>query len=267
MQIGKEKRALALVASTPRANGAAAGTPPAAPIDKAGAYYRRIEAYARKIRGSDDIETIIRILDQALRETSALHGDDGARLAREAVARAERRIEALKQEMEQLRGLVHVDHLTGALNRSGLEQAFVREAASADRHNTVLGVALLDIDDFKILNDRHGHPAGDAALVHLARTMKNLLRPSDALVRFGGEEFLALFPCSGLEQTQRALLRLGEELARRLFVHDNKELPLTFSAGVTVRRPGEAQSAVIARADSALYEAKRAGKDRVVAFE
>lgn len=231
---------------------------------KASPYYQRIETYARKIRRSDDINVIINILDEALRETSALHRNDSARLAREEVERAEHRIAALKQEMEQLRGLIHIDHLTGALNRGGLDQAFLREVAYADRHNTALCVALIDIDNFKTFNDSHGHQTGDAVLAHLAQVMRKSLRPSDTIVRFGGEEFLILFPYSDLEQSEKALLRLRDTLARHPFSHNGNTLVITFSAGVTPRKRGETQNAVIARADQALYEAKRAGKRRVV---
>lgn len=263
----REKPTLRLVKSSLRPGRGAAAAPLASPAPKASAYYQRIETYARRIRNSDDINVIINILDEALRETSALHRNDSVRLAHEEVERAEHRIEALKQEMEQLRGLIHIDHLTGALNRSGLDQAFIRETAYADRHNTPLCVALIDIDDFKTLNDTHGHQAGDAALIHLAQIMRKSLRPSDAVVRFGGEEFLILLPYSGLEQAEKALWRIEDQLAKHPFMHDHKALAFTFSAGVTIRKPGETQSSVIARADQALYEAKRAGKHRVVVFD
>ncbi len=263
----REKPALRLVKSSPRHGASAAGTSRVSSTPKASAYYQRIETYARKIRRSDDINIIISILDEALRETSALHHNDSVRLAHEEVELAENRIEALKQEMEVLRGLIHIDHLTGALNRSGLDQAFIREVAYADRHNTSLCVALIDIDNFKTFNDSHGHQAGDAVLAHLAQVMRKSLRPSDAVVRYGGEEFLILLPYSDLEQSEKALLRLRDTLARQPFSHNDKTLVVTFSAGVTVRKPGETQSSVIARADQALYEAKRAGKHRVVVFD
>ncbi|MFN7087316.1 MAG: GGDEF domain-containing protein [Burkholderiales bacterium] len=256
---------LRLVKSSPRTGKAASAAPSAPP--QASAYYQRIESYARKIRRSDDINVIINILDEALRETSALRHDDSVRLAREEVARTEQRIELLKREMEQLRSLIHFDHLTGTLNRSGLDQTFQREAAQADRHGTVLGVALLDIDDFKRLNDTHGHQAGDAVLAYLAQIMRKSLRPSDAVARYGGEEFLILFPHSGLEQAEKALWRLQEELAKFPYAANGTALPVAFSAGVTTRKSGESQAAVIARADQALYEAKRSGKRRVVVFD
>jgi len=267
MHISKEKPILRLVKSATRPAAAVGRVEPAQLAPRTNAYYQRIEAYARKIRRSEDVNDIIRILDEALRETGELRSDHSTRLAREEVMRAEHRIEELKREMEELRGLIHVDHLTGAMNRGGLDQAFRRETAHADRHDTPLSIALIDIDNFKTLNDVHGHQAGDAALVHLSQIMMKSLRPGDSLVRFGGEEFLILFPHSVLEQAKKALRRLQDELARLPFTYQGKTLGLTFSAGITVRKPGEAQASVIGRADQALYEAKRAGKHRVVAID
>jgi diguanylate cyclase len=259
MQTDKTKRTLRLVKPSP---------PPANPASMIAApavsYYQRIENYAQKIRRTDDVASIINILDEALSETRALNAGHGVPLAPEKLRRAEQEIEALKNELEQLRELVHVDHLTGALNRSGLDNAFAREAARADRSNSPLGVALLDIDDFKSLNDLHGHQAGDAALVHLAQVIRKTVRPSDVVVRFGGEEFLFLLPESGLEQAAKAIQRLQEDLDRRPLVYENRTLPLTFSAGVAVRGREQSCDMVIAHADHALYEAKRAGKRRVI---
>ena len=184
--------------------------------------------------------------------------------APEQLRRAEREIAALRKELEILRGLVHVDHLTGTLNRCGLDPTFAREAARADRNNSPLGVALLDIDDFKLINDRHGHQVGDAALVHLAEIIRKTIRPSDTVVRFGGEEFLFLLPDSGAEQATRALTRLQHELDRNPVVYGKKELRLSFSAGVAVRGRRESRDAIIGHADRALYQAKQAGKRCVV---
>jgi diguanylate cyclase len=264
MQLEREKPILRLVKSTPRSH----VTPtPTAPADKARAYYRQMKLYAQKIRRSEDIDAIINILEEVLVETDGLRQDDTLRLAREEVERAERKINALRTELEETRRLVHVDHLTGALNRGGLDRVFAREAAYADRHATTLGVGLLDIDNFKVLNDVHGHQAGDMALVHLAQILRQALRPSDSVVRFGGEEFLLLLPHSALGEAEQALRRVREELGAREFLHGEHLLQFTFSAGVTVRRPKETKSAVIARADRGLYEAKRTGKHRIIALE
>ena len=263
MQLAKPKHRLRLVkpaAETTDGAVAPVTATPAAAAARTSAYYRRIEAYAQRIRATEDVTAIINILDEALTETRALGAAPRARLNPERLQQTEREIEALQIELRQLRGLVHVDHLTGALNRSGLELSYRREAARADRNNSPLGIALLDIDDFKRLNDRHGHQAGDAALVHLADVIRRTVRPSDVVVRFGGEEFLFLLPDSETSQAASALQRLQSDLVRHPLVHRGEEIALSFSAGVTTRQRGQSRDAVIAAADHALYAAKRAGK-------
>jgi len=267
MQIIKTKRPLRLVkpaVSAPRGNAAAGGGKLAV---VGGSYHDRIERYAQQIRRTDNVAEIIDILDAALLETRALHSRDEVQAAREQVQRAEQKIEELKNELEQLKQLVHADPLTGAFNRSGLDETFAREAARADRHDIPMCVALLDLDDFKRFNDTCGHVAGDNALRHLVNVAKETLRPNDTIARFGGEEFVILMPDTGMESAMLVVYRLQRSLAASCFLHAGQPLPITFSAGVTPRTHYERQSTVITRADEALYEAKRAGKNRVLAAQ
>jgi diguanylate cyclase (GGDEF)-like protein len=228
-------------------------------------YYKRIERYAQQIRQTTGINEIINILDAALFETRALHSSDEVRAAWEQVQRAEQKIESLRNELEQLRELVHADPLTGAFNRGGLDDAFAREAARADRHDAPLCVALLDLDDFKRINDTCGHQTGDNALLHLVSVANETLRPADIIARFGGEEFVILLPNTGVDSAMSVIYRLQRNLTTSCFLHAGQPLPITFSAGVAARVPYEHQSTVISRADEALYEAKHTGKNRVVA--
>ena len=232
-----------------------------------GDYYERIARYAQQIRQTNDVNQIINVLDEALLETRALHTHQEVQTAREQVERAERKIEALKNELEQLRELVHADPLTGAFNRGGLDAAFAREAARADRRNTPLCVALLDLDDFKRLNDTCGHMAGDNALQLLVNIARETLRPLDIIARYGGEEFVILLPETGMDKGIPVIYRLQRNLAKGCLLHTGHSTPITFSAGVTLRAPQEYQSTVIDRADKALYRAKHAGKNRVVAAQ
>lgn len=226
-------------------------------------YHRQIERYAQQIRQTSNVDEIIRLLDEALLETRALHSHNEVQTAREQVNRAEQKLEALKTELEQLRGLVHADPLTGALNRSGLDEAFAREAARADRHGSPLCVAMLDLDDFKQVNDIHGHQTGDNVLLHLVTRARETLRPSDIIARFGGEEFVVLLPDTGIEAGVAIISRLQHNLAISPCLHANQPLSITFSAGIASRARHEQQNAVISRADEAMYRAKQAGKNRV----
>jgi diguanylate cyclase len=142
-----------------------------------------------------------------------------------------------------------------------------REIARAERRKSGLCVAVLDLDDFKKLNDTYGHQAGDDALVHLTKVVRKTLRPTDTVARYGGEEFIILFSETDLEQAVSVMRRLQRELTKRFFLHNNERLLITFSAGVAMLAPGESQEAVFARADKAMYQAKVQGKNRVVSAE
>jgi diguanylate cyclase len=141
-------------------------------------------------------------------------------------------------------------------------QAFEAEKSRLERDGGPLAIGLLDIDNFKRLNDSLGHSAGDQALVALAQHVRRSLRPVDVVARFGGEEFVVLLPGTPVEEAQKVLTRLQRELTASLFMHEGKEVFVTFSAGVTPYRLGEKIEPALERADEALYEAKRTGKNR-----
>ncbi|EXI83721.1 MAG: putative diguanylate cyclase AdrA [Candidatus Accumulibacter sp. BA-94] len=174
---------------------------------------------------------------------------------------AETRIADLESALCRAQAAALTDTLTGALNRRGFDQAHEREAARSRRNARPLALALIDLDDFKRLNDTLGHQAGDQALIHLVRTLRSALRPSDVLGRFGGEEFVLMLPDTELDEAVTALTRFQRQLADCRVTGNG--VALTFSAGVVVQAPGESLAESIERADTATYAAKRAGKNRV----
>lgn len=227
-------------------------------------YYKRIETYAQKIRETQDVREIIGLLDEALSETRALHTANEMAIVRQQVILAERRIEQLKGELELVNKLVREDQLTGALNRRGLDDALEREAARADRGGTSLCIALIDIDNFKKINDAFGHQVGDIVLVHLVAIIRETIRTNDLIGRYGGEEFLLLLPDSRIDEATAVMARLRRELAGKPISWGKQQLLVTFSAGVATHASEETIEGLIHRADQALYEAKRVGKDRVI---
>jgi diguanylate cyclase (GGDEF)-like protein len=150
---------------------------------------------------------------------------------------------------------VRTDPLTGANNRRGLEDALSTQFALMNRYDSGFSVAMLDIDHFKETNDREGHLYGDRVLQDLARLLDDTVRETDVVARYGGEEFLVVMPHTGLEG--------ASILAERLRAKVEKELPVTISGGVAQALDGDTQETLLSRADSALYEAKAAGRNRV----
>jgi diguanylate cyclase len=234
-----------------------------------GDFHEKIGGYSEQISRATNITELNQILDEVLRETRQVQSDalaarDKMMVARQEVLDAEARIHALESKLQHMSELVREDQLTGSLNRRGLDDVFERETARADRRGTPLCVAMLDLDDFKRLNDTYGHQAGDAALRHLVKIVKETLRSMDVIARFGGEEFLILLPETSVEAASLTMTRLQRELTRHFFLHDNEKVLITFSAGVALRHPNEDQAALVKRADQAMYTAKKTGKNRVI---
>lgn len=171
--------------------------------------------------------------------------------------------------LRRLRELEHDsehDSLTGLFNRRGFDRMLEIEMERCHRYDSPLSLGILDLDDFKQVNDTYGHPFGDEVLRGLAEILRGKTRKINIPVRLGGEEFAILLPGSGPLQSQAMLMRLQRHLREKIFRSDGDEIVLTFSAGVACYR-GESDMSVeefVNRADEALYRAKHEGKDRIV---
>ena len=233
-----------------------------------GEFHTKIGGFSTRIRGAEDIETA-RCRAQGSATGNQQGAGAGPPFARPHAGGAPggpgsgKPYPGTGRKLRTLSDLVVEDQLTGSLNRRGLDELYERESARADRRNTPLCVALLDLDDFKKLNDTYGHIAGDSALKHLVKIVKDTLRSMDVIARFGGEEFLIVLPETTIEAAAATMTRLQRELTRQYFLHENEKLLITFSAGVALRLPNEDQTSLVRRADRAMYQAKQAGKNRV----
>ena len=232
-------------------------------------HHGRMEESARLIERARSMEEIAPVLKEVVGATRGMaeafrNTHDELRVMREKMQTTEAEIVKLHEELDTLSTQARHDTLTGALNRKGLDEALARELAEVRRKELPLCVSLLDVDNFKKLNDSKGHATGDAALAHLAAVTRESMRPHDTLARYGGEEFVILMPDTRLAQGIEAMMRLQRELTRRFFLAGNDKIVITFSAGVAQLAPGEEAQDAIVRADQAMYLAKRAGKNRVV---
>jgi diguanylate cyclase (GGDEF)-like protein len=156
------------------------------------------------------------------------------------------------------------DVLTGLHNRRYLLDVLDREIHEAVRAGSPLSVAIVDIDHFKAINDRHGHGVGDAVLVHVGRLLRDEVRQTDVVARYGGEEFVLLLPGFDTDQAWRRLEALREQLGSAALPIGGCAVNVTFSAGVAALNGSEDPDELIAAADRALYEAKRRGRNRVM---
>lgn len=196
--------------------------------------------------------TILTTTDAVLATTGDTY--DGLIVTRQA-------LDQIKTELQETRRLVQEDALTGAQNRRGMEISLHREVARSHRYGHKLAVAMIDIDHFKKINDKHGHDTGDQVLVHLTTVMRSVLRESDILARYGGEEFLVILPDTDVNGGQFMLDRLRTVVAATPLQYREKKIPFTFSGGVAQVQSKETAQALVIRVDAALYEAKRAGRN------
>lgn len=237
--------------------------------ESSSAFGDRLEESARQIEQVKTIEGMAPLLRDVIGTTRAMANE--ARSAHERlntlqdkVHATEAEIVSLHSELDHASALARHDPLTDALNRKGLDEALSREIAGMRRKDTPLCIAMLDLDNFKMINDRLGHDTGDAALVHLASVARQCMRPVDSLARYGGEEFVILMPDTPLEQGIQTMTRLQRKLTKTFFLAGEEKILITFSAGVAQMATKESGAEAIKRADQAMYLAKRSGKNRVL---
>ena len=237
--------------------------------DSSSSYQNKISDYAEKLSATEDILQINELLENLMKDTHIMQVEivrsrEALLQQRENVETSQEKIRKLQAELSQLSEAVRVDQLTGVLNRRGLDEEIVKEISRAKRSDGKLSIAFLDIDNFKKLNDTYGHNVGDTALQLLAKTIQATVRPTDVVSRFGGEEFVILLPDTDIEQAVNTVMRLQRALTKQFFMANNERQLITFSAGVALFKKNETETAVLSRADQAMYLAKKTGKNRVM---
>lgn len=181
--------------------------------------------------------------------------------------RTQAALQGANEKKDQLVAELHrqsrEDALTGLLNRRALDEELASKCTRADRHKRPLALALLDVDNFKRINDTKSHAVGDAVLVAIARQLQRERRKTDVVARLGGEELVIALPETSLEQAIEVCGQLRGALSGIDWLTVGVDAPVTVSIGLAAARPGESPHALLARADAAMYRAKAEGKDRV----
>jgi diguanylate cyclase (GGDEF)-like protein len=168
------------------------------------------------------------------------------------------------ERYRELRTLMLHDSLTGLVNHSRLQQQLESESARALRQRRPLSLAMIDIDHFKQVNDRYGHPVGDRVLKNLSRFLRQRLRTSDVVARYGGEEFAVLLSDTDQNTACQVMEALRRDFALIPHETEGENLTVTFSVGIaSIPRHASVRELLVA-ADQALYKAKHAGRNRVV---
>jgi diguanylate cyclase (GGDEF)-like protein len=170
----------------------------------------------------------------------------------------------LQEALNKLQEVSQRDALTGLFNRYHMNHLIDQEVKRFARNGRRFAVAILDIDHFKLINDRHGHAVGDAVLQNFAKLATDYLSEADAIARWGGEEFLVLMPEQGLYQGMATVDGLRRHIEQFDWAPISPGLSVRFSGGVTEHHlPKEGEDQLVARADQALYRAKAAGRNQV----
>lgn len=223
-------------------------------------------------------QTISRHMGQRSRQTYGLRKDGSEFLASISIIRLDisgekfyvamiRDISENKKTEEELLRLASTDPLTGAFNRREFTAIAEREALRASRYHHPLSILILDLDQFKRLNDTYGHAAGDKALQRFTTLCCNTLRNVDIFGRWGGEEFVALLPETDVEGAVIIAERLRKVVGDNMLVFNDQKIAFTVSIGVAQYKDGEVNiDAPLSRADQAVYDAKKAGRNRISVY-
>ena len=175
----------------------------------------------------------------------------------------EKRVDAERVAQDMTR-LAITDTLTRLMNRRGITVSLIDAMAQAERYDHPLSIAMADIDHFKSVNDSHGHEAGDKVLVEVASLLSEALRMPDKVGRYGGEEFLVVLPHTTLAAAKKIAERMRAAVDDWAFEHGGNKNHVTISIGLTQYRKGEDLEQLLSRVDQALYQAKSAGRNKVI---
>jgi diguanylate cyclase len=237
-------------------------------IRREATYGEQLETFSGRLNGQPALHTLHDLMLELVGMTR--HMQTQTEDLQQRLLDSSATVVRLRREVEVARHEATRDALTDIVNRRGFDLEIARQVAEAERAGTRISVLLGDIDHFKEFNDRHGHLLGDQLLQGVARTIVGCLRTQDLVARYGGEEFAVILPNTGLVDAIKVAVRIKKAIGASRLVTRNRNRDLgsvTMSIGVAEMRRGEPASHTMGRADKALYRAKAAGRNRVMASD
>ncbi len=181
------------------------------------------------------------------------------------IEQMQKRLDRDQRRREHLEQEILTDPLTGISNRRVIERRIKKELNRYRRRQEVFSLIFMDIDDFKKVNDTYGHSVGDKCIRSLVKRIRQVLRATDLMARYGGDEFVVLLTGTEIKAAETVADKLRDAISKTYFIYRNSEIQITLSIGVTqVVDADDCPEKILSRVDSGLYEAKNRGKDRVV---
>lgn len=228
------------------------------------AYGQTLAGASAHLEGGTEPANLLGVVAELTQATSSVQKEN-ATLERR-LERSTREVARLRDHLEQVRRDAMTDALTNLANRKAFDEELLRACDDAEKKRQPMTLAVLDIDHFKRFNDTWGHQTGDQVLRYVASVIGRVSKAPRIAARYGGEEFAVIFPGESATLVEAALNSIREEVGTRALRRrsTNDELgAVTISAGLAQRRPGESGSALLDRADEALYASKRNGRNMV----
>ena len=177
------------------------------------------------------------------------------------INKMEEKIQSLEAELDRTYKELLIDPLTKAYNRKALEKDLLEILKYGKDKDLDLVVAMIDLDDFKIINDKYGHIVGDFVLIKICEIIKSLIRKTDKLYRYGGDEFVIVFNRSNIFNAKKSIERIIEKISKTKLKYKDNLIEISISAGLTSHKKGDTLESIIKRADEALYKVKNSTKN------
>ncbi|MGC9102816.1 MAG: GGDEF domain-containing protein [Desulfurella sp.] len=181
--------------------------------------------------------------------------------------KAMRNIEQERQSLEKIKVKVYRDGLTGLYLREYLQIKLKENLYFMQRYGRIFSLQMIDVDDFKDINDKFGHQIGDNVLCQIGNLIKKNIRTSDIPIRYGGDEFVVLMPETDINSAKKVAEKFVQKMSKVVFRKKDEEFKVTFSIGLTSVRKDDTFESIMERVDAALYSSKRSGKNSITVFD